>query len=271
MTWPATYVCAPRYSLVDTFGNGARLNEQFSIEPDRVRVHVPLWGVEPWGAAEFEHYSKLGPLIVDAAHLFAHSHHMRGLEKGYIQAVTYSFGPQKEITTWRGGALISPCITPEVRAYANVGTRGRDLMVPAGGNHLMSEPALALLPMQLQRFYGMRAWRQDILRVYETRMRTSMTPITDTIQAGGHLAVNLFASKNAAGTASYILEKANIMTGHHYPLPKLYPAGLFPRASNLSERLLTLPCHLDMGPEDAHHVCDVLEPFGLALPRDRDA
>lgn len=267
MTWPATYVCAPRYTLVDSERRFYGMHELFSSEPGHVRVHVPLWGAESWTDADVQKYSELGPVIIDAAHLFGSVRHRAWLEKGHVQAVTYSFGPQKEITTWRGGALISPHLTDEVRAFANVGTSGRDLVAPAGGNYLMSEPAMAVLCAQLGRFCTMQDWRMNILAVYESRL--SMLTQTDYPRpAGGHLAVAEFQSPAAAQAAAHLLSKADIMTGHHYPLPPIYPRALFPKAATISSRIITLPCHLDMGPEDAHHVCDVLEPFDLAAARD---
>jgi dTDP-4-amino-4,6-dideoxygalactose transaminase len=109
-------------------------------------------------------------VILDAAHNILNPFYKPGLS---AHAVCYSFGPLKQITTGRGGAVVGPFVAADrrrVEAYIHSGTVNHCGVYKRGRNLRMTEPAAALGLAQLRRLPEMQRTRKDILQMYESHL-----------------------------------------------------------------------------------------------------
>lgn len=254
LTWPSSYACAPSYDLVDM---GYDLKPKWSAEK-RIRTWVDLWGVPSIPARDALESSPLR--VLDAAQNLLDPVHARELRsetnpEGWWDAVAYSFGPVKQISTIRGGAIVSPRVTEEWLAFRDSGTIGRDAIYHCGGNYELAAPNAALGLCQLMRFKEMQLHRDTILGIYRESCSGTYSRI---FGESGHLAVLASVGDFSLDRVKASLEEHHIRFGHHYPLPLHVPPLRFPEARAVSSHVLTLPCHCDMTLEDAQIVADIL-------------
>lgn len=248
LTWPGTYCWADpsRLELGDVCADGFFLG--YHGDEDYLAVPVELWGrrypLERLGSSRVAGMR----VVVDAAHNLAALHHKWWVENGEVDAVCYSFAPVKQVTTIRGGAVVAQWAA-ELARWLHAGTENRMPMQNEGDNARMTEVGAALGLGQLRRHRQSQRRRQAILRAYA---RAGLKMLT-TPGHSGHLAVAAFPDWREACRAAMKLEKAGVNTGKHYNV-----FGPYPSARAVSDRVLTLPCHLSMTPADARRVIAAL-------------
>jgi dTDP-4-amino-4,6-dideoxygalactose transaminase len=219
---------------------------------------VHYWAiVDLWGRSLATRYSWT---VLDAAHRVLDPEPIRRLatgENGQYQAVCYSFAPQKELSSFCGGALIwHSQDTGHLRVWLNNGAKGRGPSGPyvGGIKGLMPDSAAALLFHQLEQHENSKIWRQLILEAYVRHLPGGAHRLrTLPGDASGHLAVMLCDTPEQATQCKALLTENDIGWSVHYEIPTWCDPN------NLSQRLLTLPCHTQMSQEDAKRVCRVLE------------
>lgn len=243
LTWPATYAWAedrPRSPGI-TWVTWADWGE------GPVDVGVELWGL-PWE-------NENTPKILDAAHRFGDPVHAEWLQLGAVEAVCYSFAPQKEVACWMGGALVSPR-AGEVRTWLRAGAEGRVYQGEGGVKGLLPDVAAAWLLQQVKHHERYKARRQVVLDEYERHLGKAL--LTRPGEASGHLCVVDAGSPEVRRLWRAALEKKpSIQWGHHYPLNEEQRRAC-PNAAALSDRILTLPCHVAMTRWDVRRVCQRL-------------
>ncbi len=248
LTWPATYAAAEDPEWVDC-------NEQ-GWPTSTVDIAVELWGRQ-WRDGQPESFQLCEPLgattpkILDSAHRFAGDDHSALLNHAEgVKAIVYSFGPQKEVPCWSGGALLmkDSMAAGEARICLNYGTALRE-RVSVGINGLMNDVQAAFLNEQIKRLPTMRARRQVLLEEYVSYLGKMV--LTRPGECSGYLCV--IDCKSEAVRRMYrnaLVKKPSIQWGHHYPAPSECP-----QAYTLSRRVLTLPLHIEMSLRDVRRVC----------------
>lgn len=248
MTWPSTYSYAPVKYLVDVDWNGL---PKWTDRTDVVRVVVSLWG-RPVDCP------LTGLNIIDAAQAFGLG--LDDLRSERAKAVCYSFGAVKEVTTGRGGALVSPYITDQLRAAADSGTLHRNPIVEMGWNYGMTELAAAILPEQLRMHTEHKRQRQRLLERYDQRLGGFyMDVMTRPSGCSGHVMVIRCLSDAIRYKIIGALLKEEIEVSVHYDVPCWMPLTDTPVAADLARRLVTLPLHTHMSEKSVNWVCDVVE------------
>lgn len=212
---------------------------------DLVSVGVDLWGRRFPGACS----------ILDAAHNWNDApYHGEHLTARRLTAVCYSFGPLKEVAWTRGGALVvSPdSITTEAaEAYLNNGfTRDGRRLLKGGIKGLMLAAEAGPISKQMQRHDDLYRRRQRVLSNYEEWLGSLL--VTKPGECSGHLAVLRFSSPGHALLVEQRLKKDGIEVSRHYPVWD--PADRLPGARDLSQRILSIPCHAQMQDRDCLRV-----------------
>jgi len=241
-TWPASYTAAGRYTLVD-----ADPWPYFQDEENPFTVGVCMWG-QPW---RFGHVD-----LLDAAHAFGEG--IDQLRSDEVSAVVYSFGPRKEIPCMRGGALISKRIDNRWRAYRDSGTIGPHAVFHKGLNLEMSELSAAILGESLPFHEGQKLRRQTMMQRYFVNLRDVPSVRVLTSGGSGHLEVLHFESEIQRDAVAWALKKNDIQSGIHYRLPMWLAPTKFPRAYDLSTKVLSVPLHLNMDEKDVDRVCQII-------------
>lgn len=233
-SWPSTYTFA---IPVDS-----------SVGPD---IAVALWGMPPPRRPR-------APLVVDAAQDVFRSDYPLAVRDGRLRAVCYSFGPLKELTGGRGGALLARW-APEYASWIDSGTIGRVLYRPEGRNAKFDEPGAAMVRSQLRRERADRIRRQQVLRHYSDVLENSCVAelATPPGMASGHLAVLKFREGLFRDRVAGALLERGVSTGIHYPMPLWAEKSLYPAAVEAAERTLTLPCWV-MSESQLDQCCDAL-------------
>lgn len=219
-------------------------------------------------------------VIEDAAHAFGSTH--RGCRVGGSGEVAcFSFDGVKNITSGEGGCVVTndETVLQRVRdarllgvekdtekRYA--GERSWDFDVTAQGwRYHMSNLMAAIGLVQLRRFPEMAAARQNLARLYDTRLggHSRIDRIAhDYITVVPHIyVVRIRGLKDRKVLRAHLLEQG-IETGVHYQ-PNHWlsyyrdpAAAPLPVTDAMYPELLTLPLHPDVTESDAHHVCDQL-------------
>ena len=251
LTWPGSWVYAGDDAAFLDVAEDGFVRDHYDNED--VQVLVDLWG-RGMPARHLKPHP--GPRVLDAAHHFGSG--IDGLKAGHWDAVAYSFGPVKELTVGRGGALVGAlCERPEVREMANVGTSLRRPAHQCGGNFEMPELAAAMGPAQLALHRRLKPLRQILLARYGRRLPEGVEAMTD-VHASGHLMVIRARDAVQRLHLQNRLALEGIQSSIHYILPKWIDAAAYPNASALSSTVLSLPCHTGLTPEDVDKVCAVV-------------
>jgi dTDP-4-amino-4,6-dideoxygalactose transaminase len=231
-TWPGSYcMVGDTVKLLDG-------GDEWPYSPDR-RIEVNLYGMY--------HYHTKSALL-DCAHCFNYQFVRYRALKG--RATVFSFGPTKEITTMRGGALVHPC-AQAMAPLLKCNTVGRWPQEGWGMNGTITEVGAAMGLAQLRSFSQDAMQRRDILRKYMdvVILYEHVELITHPSTHSGHLAVIQFKEPEMRSRASVLLRRDGIQTSVHYPVPENFPS-----AHRMSLRVLSLPCHTLLTPSDMEYV-----------------
>jgi dTDP-4-amino-4,6-dideoxygalactose transaminase len=224
-------VCPLTYAATYAWADGRVQWVDGAVDAD---VEVELWG----NRAEF-----LTTTILDAAHRFGDPEHAVFLKEGRVQAVCYSFNCQKEVPCIRGGAVVSPHVRDEWRDFIRCGTRNKVPVMSGGIKGGLPDPLAAWVIRSLRRLPLARKKRQVVLGVYEEYLGRWL--LTKPGVASGHLAVLLLPDTGTRTLIRNSLGRLGIETSIHYPIPESARASC-PNAWDLSERVLSIPCHSEM-------------------------
>ncbi len=248
LTWPGTY-CGlyPCWRSVDDYDENGVLKP--GLDNGRAKMIVDLFGQ----SEDYTQYGMLnGTVIIDAAHNLRGNGHLESALASGVDAICFSFAPLKEITTLRGGALVAPWAY-KLESSIRYGTRGRKRVDYHGMNGTITEVGAAIGRTGLEKFNAGYDYRQRILSRYE-RIVGRERMFTRHGVASGHLAVLRFETKEKRDIVRDLLHSMDVGTGHHYPVDSYYS----PNAVALSERLLTVPCHLDLTSDDMDFISSAL-------------
>ncbi|MGH7994895.1 MAG: DegT/DnrJ/EryC1/StrS family aminotransferase [Opitutaceae bacterium] len=228
-------------------------------------------------------------VVEDAAQAFGSR--WRGRRIGsFGDLVSFSFHPNKNITTIEGGALVlndereaKLAEQHRLQGVVRSGFDGMEVEV-LGGKYNLTDVAARVGLGQLERADAFNEKRRELARRYFRAFEAARLaesglglPVADFEQSNWHMfQVVLPEARLAVDRARIMadLEAAGIGTGVHYPAVHLFAlyrrlgwkAGDFPLAEHAGRNILSLPLFPAMNPEDADRVVDAL---GEALRRHR--
>jgi dTDP-4-amino-4,6-dideoxygalactose transaminase len=258
LTWPGTYCYLDRsFKPIDLAPEQDGRPEYFYQGEEDLQIFVQLWGARSM-PDDWLSQNRAQHVVLDAAHNLFDPKHRSLLEQGVT--VCYSFGPLKQLTTGRGGAVVSRdledlAVRLRAEAYCHYGIYGGAQILP-GRNLGMTEPAAAIGLRQIapDRWKQMSWHRQDILRVYHRVLGDTLATRPDT--HSGHLAV----ARIRPGSFPAIqreMRDLGVMVGCHY---SYFGGPETPYTCVTRQKVCTLPCHLRMTKEQAEQVAkDFLE------------
>jgi dTDP-4-amino-4,6-dideoxygalactose transaminase len=213
-------------------------------------------------------------VIEDAAHAIGTA--WRGQRIGsFGDLVSFSFHPNKNMTTIEGGALS----LPDERELAAVelqrfhGLRrdpdgGADVLLP-GGKYNLSDVSASIGLSQLSHLADFNARRRTLVARYYERLRTDPPMRLPERGDDGH-SWHIFAPllplehlSISRGDFIRAMHDRGIGVGVHYPALHLftayrelgYAAGRFPNAERVGAQTVTLPLFPAMSLEDVDRVC----------------
>lgn len=258
LTWPSTYshIEEPRRRYADVDKTGLMDHGVYALA---VAMPVALWGRRELRAYLRGFEKNCGAVILDAAHDCLNPQHGKFVRDGIVQAVCYSFGPLKQMTCGRGGAVVSRRLEGNrdpAEAYMNSGTRNRLALLKRGRNLRMTEPAAALGLAQLARLDAMDSVRQSILADYCEHLGAFMRTIPKLYS--GHLAVLQVPVWADRDLWQERLNKKGIETSVHYYVPGSIPLDCSRQARFLSDSGLSIPCHTKLNTTEVRVVQEEL-------------
>jgi hypothetical protein len=214
-------------------------------------------------------------VVEDAAHAIGTT--SRGKRIGaFGDLVSFSFHPNKNITTIEGGALSLPddreLATVELQRFHGLrrdADGGADVLLP-GGKYNLSDVSAAIGLAQLQQLDGFIAKRHQLVARYFERLHTDPPMRLPERGDEGH-SWHIFAPllpvehlRITRGEFIRAMHELGIGVGVHYPALHLFTAyrglgygpGSFPHAERIGRETVTLPLFPAMSPEDVDRVCD---------------
>ena len=248
----------------------ARLIERAITPRTRVILPVHVYGrpadMDPIREIAARHNLRV---LEDAAQ--AHGARYRGKRAGGLaHAAAFSFYPTKNMGAYgEGGALTTDddLIAKFARAARSHGQTARYEHEFVGYNYRMQGFQGAVLRIKLRHLYAWTSRRQEIAREYRRLLANARLeiPVDDPRdECVYHQFVIYTDNRNA--TVSQLAER-DIETVVHYPRPiHLQPAysslglppGTFPLAERACERVLSLPLHPGLTPEQIEYVANAV-------------
>ncbi len=238
------------------------------------------------------HFAGL-PMDMDALYALAESHGLRVIEDAALaigsqwkglpigsfgDLASFSFHPNKNITTIEGGALVFPSEELAARAekfrfhgISRLADGTRDVVVP-GGKSNMPDVNARLGLLQLERLEEFTRRRQQLVARYFERLDTDPPCVLPARGDDGH-SWNFFAPllpldqlNRSRKDIMDMLHKRGIGTGISYEATHLttqyralgYREGDFPHSERIARETLTLPLYPSMNEPDVDRVCDTL-------------
>ena len=278
ITTPNTFIataeaityCGARPVFVDIDPSTANLdpNQVESAVTSRTRAILPvhLYGRPADVAPMREIADRRGLRILeDAAQ--AHGARYRQQRVGTLgDAAAFSFYPTKNLATYgEGGALTTN--DDRIAAFARIarshGQTARYEHKFVGYNYRMAGLQGAVLRVKLRRLYAWTQKRREIAGEYRrllANVRLEL-PVDDPRDECVYHQFALYAANRDALAAR--LAEREIETAVHYPKPLHlqpaylslgFPRGTFPNAERACERVLSLPVHPRLTPEQVAHV-----------------
>ena len=249
LTWPSTYS-----EMANRIWYQQTSEHRSMLASGDIYVHVDLWGHPSRGTSD----SSIRCIRDRAQNLTP--------EYPGCSLHCYSFGPLKEVTTLRGGALVGN-FSEELETFIDSGTTGRLLRHPDGRNAQMLEPHAAMGLIHLETHSQRRQQRQELVRWYMTQwtVRSELQLITDDLDSC-HLCVAIAETHEIREYAREYLASKGIATGIHYPFPMHLDPKLFPDDYELSRKILTLPLHDYLTRRDVEYICHHIRAMLSGLP-----
>jgi dTDP-4-amino-4,6-dideoxygalactose transaminase len=225
------------------------------------------------------------PVVNDAAHAFGASDGRGRVSGRDVVADCYSFYATKNLTCGEGGAIATR--DPELRAFvSSYRQHGLDrnawkrYRVGGSAAYRLEHPGLkgnlpdllaAVARVQLAKFPRMQARRAELVSTYLRELEgvagVRPLPSMGTPGSAHHLLVVVLDRGVARDAVVEHLTARGIGTSVHFtPLHEhdwfarnaVMPSRGLPVGSELADRVMSLPLHPQMEPEDVHRVCDAL-------------
>lgn len=237
------------------------------------------------------------PVNRDRLHEIAKKHNLRVIEDAaqamgslwhgkrigsFGDFVSFSFHPNKNITSIEGGCLVlndeSEAKLAEqyrLQGVVRTGFDGMDAEV-LGGKFNLTDVAACVGLGQLKHLEAFNEKRRALARVYAELFSTPFhyalqlgTPVADYTQSNWHMFQVVLPEGPRCLKRAEVMEKmhaAGIATGVHYPPVHLFTmyqklgwkAGQFPNAEKIGRNILTLPLFPAMTPDDVVRVVTTL-------------
>ena len=226
-------------------------------------------------------------IIEDAAHAFASKYHDKFVgQESYLAC--FSFGPLKNITCGTGGGIATndESIARFIYNYRNMGlsrsTWDRydrnsidsrypwDYQVTSAGDRCyLSEINAAIGIVQLKRVNEFKNKKKRLIQTYESEFSTfnPVTTLLTDLQRDFLCIYPVLVSKEKREGLMRKLVQKGIHSSIHYPANHLQPYfkkysndGL-KNATNLCERLITLPLFTELSEDQQAYVIDVVKRF----------
>ena len=210
-------------------------------------------------------------VVEDAAQAFGAS--WRGSNIGSTgDFVSFSFHPNKNITTGEGGALVLPtdidparCERMRLQGVRRFGEDGMDVEV-LGGKSNLTDIAAAIGLGQLKHLTEFTERRRKLARRYFELFDCSLgceLPPEDLENSNWHMFQVLLPSGTDRGGFIAAMRERGFGIGVHYPAMHLfslfrqlgYSAGDFPQAERVGASTVTLPLFPAMADDDVARVC----------------
>ena len=220
-------------------------------------------------------------VIEDAAHAFGSAH--RGKKVGSFGDVAcFSFDGIKNITSGEGGCVVSndDAVLNLVRDARLLGVNKDSLqrysmkrswsfdVTAQGYRYHMSEIMAAIGIVQLRRFPEMAAIRRSLSKLYDSLLADCCglkTISHDYDSVVPHIYVVILDEGIDRKMVQDALAEQDIQTGYHYQpnhwltLYKESAVSALPVTDHIFPRLLTLPLHADLSPEDIRYVAKAVK------------
>jgi len=216
-------------------------------------------------------------VIEDAAH--AIGTRWKGRRIGsFGDLVSFSFHPNKNMTTIEGGALSLPSDaelkTVELQRFHGLvrdAESNADVLLP-GGKYNLSDVSARIGLSQLKQLEGFNDKRRQLVRRYFERLKTDpacLLPARGDEGHSWHIFAPLLPLDRVDLTRSQFIKamhERGIGVGVHYPALHLftsyrklgYKEGEFPNAERIGRETVTLPLFPAMQPSDVDRVCDAV-------------
>ena len=219
-------------------------------------------------------------LVADAAHAPGSTYHGRPIG-GLADSSCYSFFGNKNLVTGEGGMLTTndDDVAAFVRSQRSHGMtvasydkhRGHaysyDVVTP-GYNYRLTELQAALGIVQLGKLEKNNGRRRTLVTRYRSRLEAipelSVPFAGRDDESSCHIFVVVLPTGVARSRVQESMKARGVQTSVHYPPVHGFTRfrGVFaadvPRVDAVTERLLTLPLHPGLTPNDADAVCDAL-------------
>jgi len=216
-------------------------------------------------------------VIEDAAHAIGTRWQDRRIGS-FGDLVSFSFHPNKNLTTIEGGALSLPSNaeleTVELQRFHGLvrdGEGNADVLL-AGGKYNLSDVSARIGLSQLRQLEGFNDKRRQLVARYFERLRTDPACLLPARGDNGH-SWHIFApllpfdrARLSRGQFINAMHQRGIGVGVHYPALHLftvyrklnYKEGDFPNAERIGRETVTLPLFPAMQPSDVDRVCDAV-------------
>jgi len=213
-------------------------------------------------------------VVEDAAQAFGASWHGQPIGSSG-DFVSFSFHPNKNITTGEGGALVLPtdidptlCEQLRLQGVRRFGEDGMDVEVP-GGKANLTDIAAAIGLGQLKHLEEFTERRRKLARRYFELFDRSLgcdLPPEDFENSNWHMFQVLLPSDCNRGHFIATMRERGIGIGVHYPAMHLftlyrklgYQEGDFPEAERVGRQTVTLPLFPAMRDGDIERVCNAM-------------
>jgi perosamine synthetase len=265
----------PRFADVDP--------RTFNIDPDELQEKInpkteAVMGVHLYGQPfDLKAVSDICQdhdlvMIEDAAQ--AHGAEFQGKKAGSFGIGCFSFYPTKNMTTGEGGMITTSDdeMAARLRLLRNHGDRGKYNHVALGYNYRMTNIHAALGLVQLGRLEGLNKKRIDNAQFYNDHIRIKGLTLPQKAAAARHV-YNQYVVRVEddfplkRDSLMEILQSKGIGSAVHYPMP-LYRQPFYrdlgldkevcPVAEEVSGKVLSLPVHPSLRPEDRSYVAEII-------------
>jgi dTDP-4-amino-4,6-dideoxygalactose transaminase len=216
-------------------------------------------------------------VIEDAAH--AIGTRWKGRRIGsFGDLVSFSFHPNKNMTTIEGGALSlasdAELATVELQRFHGLfrdAEGNADVLLP-GGKYNLSDVSARIGLSQLRQLEGFNDRRRRLVERYFERLSTDpacLLPARGDDAHSWHIFTPLLPLDRVDLTRAQFIQamhQRGIGVGVHYPALHLFTAyrklgykeGVFPNAERIGRETVTLPLFPAMQPSDVDRVCDAV-------------